>query len=181
LQSPISFNLHNQCKDINLISPVCFIHGGKWHAVPDQKIGVNDVMRNRVEFDSGQNTLEGALIYKIQKRHNSKFDKYSQDESEDTQLLVAWRVRRGAEPIICVLLVEHDSELDEDKLRRLYQKCWNSLEKQVDFIGSNWLLDDTTSLETTVKVINGGCTLSIFISEEMGDDIERPFWINTSK
>jgi hypothetical protein len=35
--------------------------------VLNQEIDVNSVMQNHLEFDSGQNILEGALVYRIQK------------------------------------------------------------------------------------------------------------------
>jgi hypothetical protein len=139
LQSPISLNIHNQCKDIGLISPVYFIHGGKWPAVPDPKIDVNAVMQNRLEFDAGQDILEGALVYRIQRRHVES----AQDESKQIWLLVAWN--------------------GEDRLRKLYQKHWPSLKGQSK---SKWGLDSTTELATTIRVTKGGCRWDIFISEE---------------
>jgi hypothetical protein len=60
LHSPVLLNIHNQCQDITLISPLYSMYGGKWHVTPDQEIDVDAVMRNRIEFDSERNVLEGA-------------------------------------------------------------------------------------------------------------------------
>jgi hypothetical protein len=91
LQLPILLNIHNRCQNINLTSPVCFVHGGRWRAAPDFETNVNAVMKNLLGFDSGQDILEGILAYKIQRRHDN-YDKSAYDESKDIQFLVAWYV-----------------------------------------------------------------------------------------
>jgi hypothetical protein len=79
------------------------------------------------------------------------------------------------------LLVEHDGELDEDKLRKLYRKYWHSLNELVDPIRSNWLLNDATVLSTTVVVMNGGYRWDIFISEGIKENLETPLWIDAER
>jgi hypothetical protein len=80
---------------------------------------------------------------------------------------------------VCALLVEHDSELDEHKLKRLYQKYWHLLKTQINPIGSNWLLDDATALLTTIKVMNGDYRWDIFITKEIKS--KRLIWIDTAR
>jgi hypothetical protein len=193
LQSPISLNIHNQGQSINLISPVYFVHGGKWHTALDQEIHTNVSMRSCIEFDSGQDILEGALVYKIQKmetsflerecstqRKRAKIDKLVQDESRHIQLLVAWRVEHTKELNVRALLVEHDGELDEHKLRILYQKYWHLLNAQVDPIKSKWQLNDTT-VKTKIKTMNGDYRWDILISDKEEYSAKRPFWIDTTR
>jgi hypothetical protein len=180
LQSPVSLNIHNRCQGINLTSPVYFIHGGEWCIVPNQEINVDAVMQNRLEFDSGQDILEGALIYRIRRQH-AESDKSAHDSSKNINLLVAWYVEHTKELHIRALLVEHDKEFDEDKLRGLYQKCWQSLNVFVSPSGCDWKLDDATILKTTVKTMNGGYRYDIFITEEEGNRIERPLWIDAER
>jgi hypothetical protein len=180
LQSPVSLNIHNQGQGIGLISPVYFMYGGRWNVVPDQEIDIDTVMRNCIEIDSGQDILEGALVYKIQRKHIES-DKSAQDESKHIQLLVAWHVEYTKELHVCALIVEHDGELDEHKLRMLHQKYWHLLNAQVDPIKNNWRLNDATVLKTEIKVINGGYRWDIFISEEREYIIKRPFWIDTTR
>jgi hypothetical protein len=184
LQSSISLNIYNWCQDINLTSLIYFLHGGKWHVVPDQEIDVNTVMRNCLESDSGQDILEGALVYEIQRKLYNESDGFIQDDSKGTQLLVVWHGEYTKGLYVRAVLIEHDKGFDwnEDKLRRLYQKYWYPLDVWVDFIGSNWLLDDTTVLTTAIKVINGGYRWDIFISEERTSNyVVKPFWINSER
>jgi hypothetical protein len=180
LQSPILLNIHNQSQVINMTSPIHFIHGGRWSVIPDQEIDVNAIMRNYIEFDSGQDIVKGALIYSIQRQY-AESDIPIQNESKSVQLLVAWHVECTKEPHIRALLVEHDGELDEDKLRHLHQKYWQSIKAWVNPIGSDWLLDDATVLKTTVKMANEGYRWNVFITEEEKNSIMRPLWIDAER
>jgi hypothetical protein len=154
---------------------------GRWSIIPDQEIYANAVMSNYIEFDSGHDILEGVLVYKIQRRQYAESDKSFQDESKYTQLLVAWHFKHTKVLYVRALLVEHDKELDENKLRWLHQKYWNLFKAQIHPIGSNWLLDDATMLATTVNVMNGGYRWDIFISEGIRNNIKGPFWIDVER
>jgi hypothetical protein len=169
------------------------MRGGKWHVVPEQEMYTNDVVRNRIEFDSGQDILEGALIYRIQKREASfsemkrrsqrkraKNDKFVQDESKHIRLLVAWYVEHTKKLHIRALLVENDGELDEHKLRILYQKYWHLLNAQVDPIENKWQLNGTT-VKTKIKVMNGGYRWDVFISDKKEYIVKRQFWIDATR
>jgi hypothetical protein len=180
LQPSVSLNIHNQCQDVNMISPVYFMRGGKWYGEPDQEIGVNAVMRDYLEFYSGRNILEGALVYDIQRKMYES-DEFVQDESKSIQFLVAWRIEHTKESHVCALLVEHGRKLDEDKLMRLYQKCWHSLKARADLIERNWLLGDATVLTTTVTTMNEDHRWDIFISKGIKYNVERPLWINAKR
>jgi hypothetical protein len=162
LQSPVLLNIHNQCQAINLTSPIYFIHGGKWNVVPDKEIYVNAVMQNRLEFDSEQNALKGALVYRIQRKNVAS----DQDESKHIWLLIAWSGKHTKGLHVCALVVEHNKRLDEDRLKRLYQKRWPLLREQTNITKGNWTLNDTTMLTTTISARNGGYRWDIFISEE---------------
>jgi hypothetical protein len=161
LQSPVLLNIHNQCKDINLTSPVYFIHGGRWPIAPDQEIVVNAVMQN-IKFDAEQDLLEGALVYRIQRRHVES----AQDESKHIWLLIAWNGGYVNGSDVCALLIEHNKRLGEDRLKKLYQKRWPLLKERANATGGSWTLNDTTKLATTIKVTNRGYRWDIFISEE---------------
>jgi hypothetical protein len=177
LQPLVTLNIHNQCKSISLTSPVYFIRGGKWHATPDHKIDANTIMRNYLEHDSREDILEGALIYRIQKR-NTIFAKFFQ-ESKHIQFLVVWRIEHTKELYIRALLIEHESELDEDKLRRLHQKHWYTLKTNVRPIKSDWVLNDGTMLTTTI-ITNEDHSCSIFITEGK-DNSMKPLWIDVDR
>jgi hypothetical protein len=88
-------------------------------------------VENCIEFDFGQHILKGSLVYKIQRKHTN-VAKSSHDESKYIQLLITWHVEHTKDSHVRALLVEHNSELDEDKLKRLYQKYWHLLNTRVD-------------------------------------------------
>jgi hypothetical protein len=165
LQLSVSLNIHNQCQDIDLTSPVYFTHGGRWHIVPEQEIDINTVMRNHIEFEAERDILEGALVYKIQRKHVGS----AQDESKRFWLLVAWNGKHTKELDVCALLVEHNKRLDEDRLRKLYQKRWPLFKERANTTKGNWTLNDTTML-TTIRVTNGGYRWDIFISTRQTDE-----------
>jgi hypothetical protein len=153
------------------------MNGGRCHVASDWEIDVNAVMRNRLEFDFRQGILEGALVYRIQRKHA----KSAQDESKRICLLVVWSIEYTKGLRVHALIVKHDKKLDEDKLRKLHQMNANPLDTQVDFIGRNWLLGDTTVLMTKVDVMNGGYKWDISISEGTKDNIEKPLWLDGEK
>jgi hypothetical protein len=159
LQSLVSLNVHNWCQDINLTSPVYFIHGGKWRVVPKQEVDAAAVMQNCLEFEAKRDILEGALVYRVQRKHAES----AQDESEQIWLLVAWYGEHTKGLHVHALLVEYNKRLDEDKLKKLYQKHLPSLREKTK---SNWTLNDTTKLTTTIRIMNGGYRWDIYISEE---------------
>jgi hypothetical protein len=162
LHLPVSLNIHNQCKDNHLTSPVYFIYGGRWRVTPNQEIYVDAVMRSCIELDTRQDILEGALVYEVQRKHTES----AQDESKSVWLLVAWKGEHIKELHMRGLLVEHNKRLDEDRLKRLYEKRWPLLRERSDATGGSWSLDDTTKLTTTIRVMNRGYKWDIFISEE---------------
>jgi hypothetical protein len=162
LRSLVSLSIHNWCQDINLTSLDYFMNGGRWHAVPDQEIDADAVMQNCLEFEAKRDILEGALTYKIQRKHV----KYVQDESEHFWLLVAWYGEHTKGLHVRAFLVDNHKRLDEGRLKRLYQKYWPSLKEQTDATRRDWALDDATKLVTRIKIMNGGYRWDIYISEE---------------
>jgi hypothetical protein len=182
-QLPISLNIYNWRQDIDLISPVYFIRDGRWHIVPDQEIDNDAVMRNILEFNSGQDIPEGALVYRVQRKH-IKSGRLIQDEFKHIQLLVARRTSHTEGLDVRAVLIENNKKFDwnEDKLRQLYQKCWHPLDILDKPIQRSWLLDDATVLITVVRIMNGGYRWDIFIPEERSSGyIMRPLWINTKR
>jgi hypothetical protein len=182
LQSLVSLNIYNQYQGICLISPVYFIHGGRWNVAPVQEIDTYAIMRNLIEFNPGQEILEGALVYKIQRKH-VEYNEFIQEESESILLLVAWRVEHRKGLYVRALLAEYGKEFnwDEDKLRKLHQKYWHLLKSRVNPVGSNWLLSDATALATSVEVMNGGYRWDIFISEGIKNNVKRLLWIDVER
>jgi hypothetical protein len=173
LQSTVSLNIHNRCQAINLASPVYFMHGGRWDVIPDQEIDGNAVMRNHLELEPGQDMLGGALVYRVQTKQCTEYDKIDQDESKHIWLLVAWRGEYAKGLHVHALLIEHNKKLDEDRLRRLHRKHWHLFDTQANSTRGNWMLDDTTMLVTTIRETNGGYRWDIFISERTKHNVKE--------
>jgi hypothetical protein len=162
LRLAVSLNIYNQCKEINLTSPVYFIHGGKWYAELDQKIDTDAKMQNHIELDAKQDILEGALVYRVQRKHTVP----AQDESKGVWLLITWNSDYTKEPDVCALVIEHNKQLDEDRLRKMYQKSWSLFKTRASITKNNWVLSGMAILITTVSVTNGGYGWRVSISEE---------------
>jgi hypothetical protein len=82
LQFPVSLNIYNWRQDFDPISPVIYIHGGRWRVAPVQEMDTFNLMMNRLEFGSRQDMLEGALICGIQRKKHTEYDKLIQNELE---------------------------------------------------------------------------------------------------
>jgi hypothetical protein len=157
------------------------MHGGRWHVVPGSEIDVDSVMSSHFKFDPEQDILEGALVYRIQRRQYGESDNSVQDESKYIQLLIDWRVEHTSELYVRALLVEPDKELDEDKLRVLHQKYWYLLKARVNPIKNNLLLNDAIVLTVAVKAMNGGYRWDIHITKGVSHNVKRPIWIDTAR
>jgi hypothetical protein len=162
LRLPIPLYIHNQCQSIDLVPPVYFIDGGKWHVTSVWKIDANILMRNRLKFDANQNILEGALAYRTQRKHAE----FAQDESKPIWLLIVWNSEYAKGLRVHTLLVGYNKELDEYRLRKLYRKRWPLFKERANATGNSCTLNDTTKLVTTIEVTNRGYEWNISISEE---------------
>jgi hypothetical protein len=174
-QSPTSVIIHNQCLNIELISPVYFGNGVVCPKLSDQQIDINTEMKIRFEINTTQDEFEGSLLYKL---HRNLHDQYSMDtsttedynnEAKYVYMLVAWKMK-DSKLFAYVALVEHTKEFiwNEDKLRKLYDKNHDLLEKYDDTISGTWFMNDNMTLKTVSKVSGskGNFELSISISED---------------
>jgi hypothetical protein len=157
------------------------MRGGRWHIIPYQEIDVSTVARICFEFDPREDILEGILMYKVQRKHAGS-DKLSQGKSKQVQLLIAWCGKHTEGLHVRVMLIEHSTKLDKDKLKSLHQKCWPLLKSRINPTVSFWLLDNTTALATTIKAMNEGHRWYISISEQkINDYVMRPLWIDVKR
>jgi hypothetical protein len=166
-QPSFELNIHNQCLDVDLVSPA-YVTDSKLECCrpPDYKVFVGDTMRSGFIIKSGHESF-GALIYSLQRKQPHGSTEISKNVSSVTQLLVVWRISEFKGLRIDVLLVEHDKgfEWDKDDLEklRLENIVWSWL-----FTGpatKTWLLDGSVTLMITSQIMNEGCILDITISE----------------
>jgi hypothetical protein len=67
LQSPECVTIHNQCLNIELVSPVYFGNGVVCPKLSDRQIGIGTTMRTCLEIYATHNEFEGALLFKLQR------------------------------------------------------------------------------------------------------------------
>jgi hypothetical protein len=117
LQLPSRVNIHNQCLNIKLISPVYFSNGAVCFMLSGQQIDIDTRMSASFEINATQDEFEDALLYRLQ-RYVESNDQNSVDtsatetnknEAKCVQVLVAWKVK-DFENSLYVVLVEHTKE-----------------------------------------------------------------------
>jgi hypothetical protein len=150
------------------------MRGGRWCAVPNQRIHVDAVMMNHIGFDIEQDVMEGALAYRLRE----KYAKSAQNELNHIWFIVAWYGEHTKRLRIHALLVKHNEKLNKYRLRKLYRKRWPLLKAQANTTRGSWPLDDTTMLETTIKVMHKGHRWDIFISGRINCHIKREALFN---
>jgi hypothetical protein len=180
-QSPTSIIIHNRCLKIELISLVYFSNGAVYPKLFGQQIDIGTAMRVCFEMNTTQDEFEGALLFKLQKNLHEQYKtdtlSANKKETKDVCMLVAWKMK-DAKPFVHVALVECAKEfvLNEDKLKKLYDKNRDQLKKYEDTISDTWFMDDNVVLKTTVNVIDlkRALELSVSISEERDEYAIRP-------
>jgi hypothetical protein len=181
--------VHNQCSDLELVSPAYFGYNAIWHMPPDQKVDANTVARAGFGRDITKDEFASALIYKLQRRKCPESDDQSNaDSTKDTstslQLLVIWKANDWHDNkfFIRVLLIKHSNATawDEDTLEKLHS-TYCALLKDDYNIKDIWMLDDATVLITTSNWKYVSCATKITISEgTREDDFMEPLCIPSS-
>jgi hypothetical protein len=160
-------NIHNQCSNVDLISPIYNIGEGlEWYKSPGHGVCAGNTMRSSFIIKSQYGRV-GALIYRLQKWQTYKSTEISEDTSSTVQLLVIWEFSEFEGLCANVLLLEHDKKLewDEDDLERLYHKNIDQYRLYSRTVIERWLLNDNNVLKTRFEVMNEDRTLNIIISK----------------
>jgi hypothetical protein len=185
VQLSIKLNIHNQCLDVNLVSPVYITSDGlECHKAPDYKVYAGDTMRSGFIIKSDISC--GALIYKLQGGQSHESIEIGENTSSAVCLLVVWKIFEYKELYADILLVKHASAFtwNEDKLRKFYYENRDRLKEYTDTISDTWLMDDNMILKTSFSArdLRGILELSISISEEEKfSHVMRPFCINPER
>jgi hypothetical protein len=190
IQLPSCVTIHNQCLNIELVSPVYFGNGVVCSKLSDQQISIGTAMRACFEINITQDEFEGALLFKLQRYSDSQYNMDTSavetDENEATHvyILITWKVG-DSKLFAYVALVEHTKQFawNEDELRKLYDKNHDRLDKCDDIVSNIWLVDNNTTLKTTFEIrsLKGNFGISMSISEERDDYAMRPIWMNTER
>jgi hypothetical protein len=181
IQPSFKLNIHNQCLNIDLASPIYFTD---WHVEchrpPDNNVYAGDTMKSGFIIKS-DSVSRGALIYKLQRRSHES-TKISGDTSSAACLLVIWEISESKRLCTNVLLVEHDKRLDWNKydFKKLCLKYIIWHRPFVDPTKNAWLLNDNVSLMTRSEMMNGDLILNVEISEVERDNCTRiPLYIES--
>jgi hypothetical protein len=114
LSNHILFNIHNQCLNVDLVSPIYAVdYMLEYHSVPDYKVCAGDTTRSDFIIINFGNESRGALIYRLQRKQTHKSIEFDKDTSSATHLLVVWKFSEFDGLHANVLLVEHDKEIDK--------------------------------------------------------------------
>jgi hypothetical protein len=184
IRPSVKLNIHNQCSNFDLVSPAYITHDrSECYRTPGHKVYAGDTMKSGFIIKSND-VVDGALIYKLQRRQSHESTEIGDDISSAAQLLVVWRISEFKKLYADVLLVEHDERLDWNKykLGKLYRENIDQFKLYPVPVIETWLLDDNTALMTTFKIMDGGQLLNITISEVEEANYERtPAYIDLER
>jgi hypothetical protein len=182
----------NQHQGMRLVSPICFLNRGKYYKYRVERTNTDVMMKCDLKFDFDQDTLEGILMYEMQREENTRSNHQSsinttyaeviEEASKMTRLLVAWKIDRSGESKVRIILVECDDSLvlNEDKLAQLHKKANNI---PSSYHSRTWLMYDNTVLKATYEIEQKtDIDLKITISEENEDEnTKSALWIDPER
>jgi hypothetical protein len=183
MQPSFKLDIHNQCLNVNLASPI-YINGDglECHRPPDYKVYAGDTMRSGFMINKLDDESYGVLTYRLQRRQSHGFTETGENTSSATHLLVIWRISRFKKLYADVLLVEHAKAFtwNEDKLNKLYHENHDQLKECNGTISDTLSMDDNMILKTTfsARFLRENSELSVSISEERYEHAIRLFRID---
>jgi hypothetical protein len=184
IESLFKLNIHNQCLNIDLVSPT-YINANKseCYRPPKYKVCANDTMRSAFIIESDDVFVCGVLICKLQKRQTHESTEFGEDASSSVYLSVIWGTFKS-KLYIDVLLVEHDKGFDWNR-NDLVKLDINNSDRFRHFSESAteiWSLDDNTTLMTTLEIINEDRTLNVTVSEvKRGNNARIPVHVDLER
>jgi hypothetical protein len=191
----IDVTVHNQCPDIELISPVYFCNCGVYNEYSVETMDVGAIIKIGFSFDFDQDEHGGILMYEMQRKESIRSDhrfntnitsaETAKDASKRIRLLVAWKIERFREPSMRIMLIEHEDELvmNEDKLAQLYDKINGQLTEHYTASKSKWLVCDNIILMMIYESVQEeGIGLKITISRgDKDEDTKLALWIDSER
>jgi hypothetical protein len=177
IQSAIDMTINNQCTDIGLASPVCFIKDTTCHIQFPQQVNPECIMKAGFATGVDKGTFGGALLYRLRQK---------EDASASTQLLVIWGYKiyglKANKHYLHAWLIEHESTLvwDKDKLKRLYDIYNNRWYTDSDL--KTWLSNDNAELNVKCESLYKGFGMEIIISENENMFCPmKPLWVDPNR
>jgi hypothetical protein len=187
----LNITIRNICSGLVLTSPVYYSNGTTFHASPSQQIDTGTTTGASFGADPKQYCFEGAILYKIQRKHRTRTDNQPnssttsiEDTATNVHLLVVWDVKHENRKFR-VWLIEYadDFTWDEVKLMELYKKYNEQfIENYIPNV-TTWLTHDNIVVKTRSKVTyRSDYKLDIIISEETGSySMEGPIKVDPKR
>jgi hypothetical protein len=184
IKPTFKLNIHNQCLNIDLVSPKYSIPGLlKCHRAPDHKAYTGGVMRSSFIVKS-EDLLSGALICALHRKPLHESVEVGKDTSSSAYLLVVWRISRSKVIYADIQVIKSDEGFDwnEKNLRKFYSKNIDQFKPCPIPVIETWSLDANTKLMITFDIVNGGQLLCVAISEiERAGYVRMPAYINLGR
>jgi hypothetical protein len=178
IKPSFKLNIHNQCSNVDLISPTYISHGWlECYRPPDPIVYAGNTMRSGFIGWVDKMSADGILTYRLQRNQTYKSVKIGKDTSSAAHLLVVWKISGPKKLYADVLLVGHDKGFiwNKNDLRELYRKSSNQFRMCTDSTTETWPLHDSTALMIKFEIMNEESALNIIISE-----VERDNYVKTS-
>jgi hypothetical protein len=171
----LNITIHNQYPNLELTSPVYFSTGTICHVSPNQQVNTSGIMEASFEIDSNQRGFEGALLYKLQKKHTAGTDNQSngsttpiEDAAANIYLLVSWNYDYDHKFYACLIRCSNNFTWNEAKLGSSHREYTYKFHWGHKPVIMAWLVYDGAVMKTKLDIIyESGYKLDIIISEEV--------------
>jgi hypothetical protein len=179
--------IYNQYPDIELASPVLFCNSECDHEYYVERVNNGTVMEVEFKLDFEYDTLEGILMYKVQRKSTAisdhQYGKVIEEASKVIRFLVAWKIESCRVCEEKIILIEYDDKFDmsENRLAQLYEKVKNI---PASYYENVWLICDNTVLKSTcdLSIHKTDFELKTYISEGIkGRHTLKPMWIDPER
>jgi hypothetical protein len=184
IKPSVKLNIHNQCSNIDLISPTYHLDVNvDCHRPPDYKVCTGDITRSGFISRSEKN-FYAVLIYKLQRKQPGSSTEMSKDTSRAAHLLVVWRLSWRNEFHADVMVVEYDKGhiWKDDDLKKLYHENIYSSKLYPGTATEIWSLNDNVALMATSEAISEDRIVNVTISEvEKGNSMRTPICIDLKR
>jgi hypothetical protein len=187
----LNITIRNLYPDLDLTSPVYCNNGALCYVPPRQQIHTGSTMKASFGMVIMQYNFEGALLYKLQRRHATRTYNqpnssvaYTKDTATNIHLLVVLDVKDHP-PKFSACLIEYADYFtwDEDKLWALYKKYRNRFHTNYKSSIITWLMNDGTVVETKLDATHRfDYKLNIVLSEGIREhNTRRPMEVDPKR
>jgi hypothetical protein len=187
----LNITIYNQYSGLELMSPVYCSNGTTSHLFPSQRTGTGNTMKASFGIYPKQHYFNGALLYKLQRKHTTKTNRQSnnskapiEDKAISIYLLVAWNVKDYKHKFcVCPIECTDDFTLDEDVLWALHKKYANRFYANYKARIRTWLMHGSAVLKTRWNIKYGSdYKLDIIISKgTRSHEMKKPIRIDSER